>query len=134
MTTIDIPTTLQLQATLPAHWSLADLQKHLGDIPFERIRMFPPPGYATEHDVSEIEAREDRLFELEDGVLVEKPMGWYESIVAMLIGHKIRTYLDVHDLGQVLGADGAVKLMPGIVKIPDLSFVSWTRFPRERLE
>lgn len=125
--------TVHLQASLPANWTLADLQKHLGDIPAERIRLFPPPGYATEDDVLEIEAREDRLCELEDGILVEKPMGWYESLVAFLIGTKIRAYLEAHDLGQVLGADGSLKVLPGIVKIPDVSFIGWSRFPKERL-
>lgn len=122
--------TVHLQAQLPAHWSIADLQAHLGDISAERIRMFPPPGYATEADVLEIE---DRLCELEDGILVEKPMGWYESILAVLVAHKISSYLEDHDLGQVLGAGGSLKILPGVVKIPDLSFVSWARFPKERL-
>ena len=88
------PTSVTLQAQLPANWSIADLQKHLGDIPLQRIRLFPPPGFATEEDVIQIEARENRLYELEDGILVEKPMGWYESLIAMLIGTKIRDFLD----------------------------------------
>ncbi len=133
MATVDLPQTVQLQAQFPGNWSMADLQKHLGDIPAERIRLFPPPGYATEEDVLEIEAREDRLYELENGILVEKPMGWYESLIAMLIGVEIRNYLETHDLGQVLGEGGSVKILPGIVKIPDVSFISWSRFPKERL-
>ncbi len=28
-------------------WRIADLQQRLGDIPAERIRLNPPPGYAT---------------------------------------------------------------------------------------
>ncbi len=133
MATVDSHQTVHLQAQLPANWNIADLQAHLGDIPAERIRLFPPPGYATEEDVLEIEAREDRLCELEDGILVEKPMGWYESILAGLVVHKIGNYLDDHDLGQVLGADGSLKILPGIVKIPDVSFICWNRFPKDRL-
>ncbi len=124
----------QLACRWPSDWSLADLQRHLGGIPAERIRLVPPPGYATEEDVLEIEAREDRLYELEDGVLVEKPMGWYEAIVALLIGTKLNVYLETNELGQVLGADGSVKILPGKVKIPDVSFISWKRFPKERLK
>jgi Uma2 family endonuclease len=112
---------------------MADLQAHLGGIPANRIRLYPPPGYATEADVLEIEDREDRLCELEDGILVEKPMGWYESILAILVAYKISSYLEDHDLGQVLGADGSLKILPRTVKIPDVSFVSWARFPKERL-
>jgi len=55
--------TATLQAQLPGDWSLEDLQLHLGGVPLHRIRMFPPPGYATEADVLDIEAREDRLYE-----------------------------------------------------------------------
>ncbi|MEO8498599.1 MAG: Uma2 family endonuclease, partial [Planctomycetota bacterium] len=133
MATVDSIQTVHLQTQLPVHWNIADLQAHLGDIPAERIRLFPPPGYATEADVLEIEDREDRLCELEDGVLVEKPMGWYESILAVLVANKISSYLEDHDLGQVLGAGGSLKILPGIVKIPDVSFISWARFPKERL-
>jgi Uma2 family endonuclease len=133
MATVDSLQTIHRQTPLPINWSVADLQAYLGDIPAERIRMFPPPGYATEADVLEIEDREDRLYELEDGILVEKPMGWYESLIATLVSRQIGNYLDDHDLGQVLGADGSLKILPGIVKIPDVSFISWARFPKEKL-
>jgi Uma2 family endonuclease len=124
---------LTAQHPWPSDWSLADLQRHLGDIPAERIRLVPPPGYATEEDLIEIAAHEDRLYELEDGVLVEKPMGWYEAILATLISTRIGIYLETHDLGQVLGADGSLKILPRKIKIPDVSFISWERFPKERL-
>jgi Uma2 family endonuclease len=127
------PQTPTLQAQLPGQWSLADLQQYLGGIPLERVRLFPPPGYATEEDVVRIKAREGRLCELEKGILVEKPMGWYESILAMLVGTEIGIYLKSHDLGQTLGADGMLKLLPGVVKIPDVSFISWKRFPQQEL-
>ena len=118
---------------LPGDWSLADLQIHLGGVSLERIRLFPPPGYATEEDVESIEAHEGRLFELEDGILVEKTVGWYESLLAVLIGTELSLYLAQHDLGKVLGADGALRILPGIVKIPDVSFISWNRWPKEKL-
>jgi Uma2 family endonuclease len=121
------------QSLLPTGWSFADLQRHLGNVPAHRIRLDPPPGYATENDVTQIEQSEDRLFELENGVLVEKAMGWYESIVACQIILEIGIYLRSHDLGQVLGADGSFRMLPGVIKIPDVSFVSWSRFPPEKL-
>jgi hypothetical protein len=61
--------------------TLADLLEQLGGIVPERVRFRPPPGTATEKDVLEVEAHEDRLCELVDGVLVEKAMGWRESIL-----------------------------------------------------
>jgi Uma2 family endonuclease len=125
--------TVTLQAPLPVDWTLADLQEHLGGIPAERIRLLPPPGFATEEDVVQAAEREDRLYELEDGIMVEKAMGWYESVVALWIGSKINQYLETHDFGQVLGPDGAVKILRGKIKIPDVSFVRWERFPKKKL-
>jgi Uma2 family endonuclease len=119
-----------IEPRLPGDWSIADLQHHLGGIPIERIRLFPPPGYATEDDVVEIAAREDRLFELEEGILVEKPMGWYESMIAALLSAEIHFFLRSHDLGKVFGADGMVRILPGMVKIPDVSFIRWERWPQ----
>ncbi len=121
------------QAPMSAQWSLADLQEHLGGIPAERIRLFPPPGYATEEDVIQAAEREGRLCELEDGILVEKPMGWYESLLAVLISSELNAFVTRRNLGKVLGADGTVKILPGTVKIPDVSFISWKRWPRTRL-
>lgn len=133
MSTIPRSVTLTPQFPIPSDWRLADLQQRLGNIPAHRIRLNPPPGYATEDDVSRIEACEDILCELDDGVLVEKPMGWYESILAALILKEIGKYLESNNLGQVLGADGALRILPGKVKIPDVSFVGWHRFPEDRM-
>jgi Uma2 family endonuclease len=98
-----------------------------------RIRQHPAPGAATEQDVFEIHAREDRLFELVDGVLVEKESGVPESFLAALIGRRLGDFVDRHDLGFVLGADGMSRLAPGLIRIPDVSFVSWRHFPSRRI-
>jgi len=123
--------------TLPrdwaSDWSLADLQQHLGGIPAERIRLVPAPGCATEQDLLDIADHEDRLYELEDGVLVEKAMGWQDAVLAAWISAEIGAYLKTHDLGQVMGADGPLKILPGKVKLPDVSFIGWSRFPKQRL-
>jgi Uma2 family endonuclease len=90
--------------------------------------MHPHPGTATEKDVVEAEARLNRLCELVDGALVEKPMGYYESrLAAALIGFMEIFFLD-HDVGIVLGADGMVRT-EGQVRLPDVSFLSWDHFP-----
>jgi Uma2 family endonuclease len=117
----------------PAEWRLADIQHLLGNVPLNRIAIHPTLGSATEKDVERYQTIEGKLFELEFGILVEKTMGWYESLIGVLVAHALRTYLDEHDLGQVLGADGLIQLMPGVVKIPDVSFIAWNRFPSERL-
>ncbi|MCE5268992.1 MAG: hypothetical protein LLG00_14035, partial [Planctomycetaceae bacterium] len=68
-------------SVLPLDWTIADVLTHLGGIPPERVRLFPPPGTATEKDVEELDDHADRLCELIDGVLVEKTMGYKESIL-----------------------------------------------------
>ena len=60
-------------------------------------------------------------------------MGWYESLLAALIITEISFYLRERDLGKVLGADGTLKILPRTVKIPDVSFFSWDRWPKEKL-
>jgi Uma2 family endonuclease len=109
--------------------SIGDLLEQLGGISPRRVRLRPPPGKATEKDLLAIRRREKRLYELVDGVLVEKVMGYPESSLAMDIGRLLGAFLDQHDLGDLAGADATMRLMPGLVRIPDLSFVSWDRLP-----
>lgn len=116
-------------ATPPGTETVADLLKRLGDVPPSRVRMVPAPGTATEKDVVRIHDREGRLFELVDGVLVEKGMGFDESRFAMLLVMYLGNFIVQHDLGAFLGPDGMMRLFPGLVRIPDAAFISWDRFP-----
>lgn len=109
--------------------TFADLLDKLGGISPDRVRFRPAPGRATEKDVVRIEASENRLFELVDGVLVEKATGAAESLFALFIGRQIGNFLDDHDLGVTLGADGMLRLRPRLVRIPDVSFISWDQIP-----
>jgi Uma2 family endonuclease len=117
----------------PTTETLADLHRRLGCVPLERIRCQPPPGTATEADVLVRPNGEKRLFELVDGVLVEKPMGYYESVLAAVLIRLLGNFLDQHDMGVVSGSDGTMRLVPGLVRIPDVAFVSWDRFPKRKL-
>ncbi|MHB1036838.1 MAG: Uma2 family endonuclease [Pirellulales bacterium] len=110
-------------------WTAADLVERFGAIPLSRVRLTPPPGSATERDVIEIHDREDRLYELADGTLVEKTVGTYESYLACLLAQLLGAYVRQHNLGITLGADGMMRLAPELVRIPDVSFVSWQRLP-----
>jgi Uma2 family endonuclease len=118
---------------LPQNWTFADLQAHLGNVPANRIRVFPAPGTATEDDALRIAAREDRLCELVDGVLVEKVMATYESALAVILIHLIQSYLDETPIGFALGEGGALRILPRKMRIPDVSFISWDRFPGRKL-
>jgi Uma2 family endonuclease len=114
--------------------TLADLLHRIGDVSPERIRALPPPGTATEKDViAALDGPEKRLCELVDGVLVEKVMGTKEGVLASLIGHFLWDFLEENDLGLVAGADGPVRLQLGLVRIPDVCFVSWERLPEGEL-
>jgi Uma2 family endonuclease len=115
----------------PTFETVADLLESLGDIPPERIRMHPWPGTATEDDVIAIHAREKRLCELVDGTLVEKPMGFDESRLALELGYILVGFLRQHDLGTVAGEAGMMRLLTGLVRIPDVSFVRWEHLPQE---
>jgi Uma2 family endonuclease len=110
--------------------TLADLVKQLGDIPLERIRLKPAPGTATEEDVvAALDLPRKLLCELVDGVLVEKPVGTKEALLAGVIVHLFWDYLEEQDLGIVIPADGPLRLWIGLVRIPDVSFISWDRLP-----
>jgi Uma2 family endonuclease len=113
--------------------TVADLLEQLGGIPPARVRLQPAPGTATEQDVLAVYRREKRCCELVDGVLVEKTMGFYESRLAMLLGHFLEDFMERHDLGVVAGEAGMLRLTAGQVRIPDVSFISWDRLPNREL-
>jgi Uma2 family endonuclease len=117
----------------PTQWTAADVQLRLGGVPLERIHTYPAPGTASEDDVLEAEARGERICELVDGILVEKPMGSYESLLAGKIIQALWNYLENRDLGIVLGEAGMLRIMPGQVRVPDASFISWDRMPGRQL-
>jgi Uma2 family endonuclease len=115
-----------------ADWTAVRLAERFGPIPLYRIRTTPRPGEATEEDVIEIHDREDRLCELVDGILVEKAIGAYESMLAMEIACLLKNFVKPHKLGTILGADGMLKLAPGLIRIPDVAFLSMSKFPKGR--
>jgi Uma2 family endonuclease len=117
----------------PTIETLADLLERLGGVPPERIRLHPAPGTATEADLLVDPLGQKRNCELVDGVLVEKPMGYYESLLAMILIQWLRNFLDESDLGITLGEAGPLRLAPGLVRLPDVSFISWDRFPNREL-
>jgi hypothetical protein len=89
--------------------TVADLLERFGPLPIGRIRTNPPPGAATEQDVIDIEAQESRLYELVDGILVEKTVGIYESYLAARLIHLLAGFVERHRLGIVVGADGMMR-------------------------
>jgi Uma2 family endonuclease len=133
MASVASPPVPAISGVPPSDLTLADVWANLGEIPLERIRMSPPPGMATEKDVTEADDHADRLCELIDGVLVEKTMGYQKSLIAIKISYLIMSFLETHDLGIVLGEAGTLRILPRQVRVPDVCFISWDRFPNRQL-
>ncbi len=110
--------------------NFGELLNRLGNIPAERVRLHPTPGTATEKDVLEALDRENRPCELVEGTLVEKPVGYEESELALLIGTFLNNFVRPRKLGIVTGPDGTIRIFPGLVRIPDVAFASWGCFPQ----
>jgi Uma2 family endonuclease len=114
--------------------TVADLLAELGGIGPDRVIMTPPPGTATEADVIALaRAPRKRLCELIDGTLVDKAVGFRESVVGAYLGCDLFRAAALASAGIVLGAGAAVRLWPGRVRIPDGAYYSWDRLPGRRI-
>lgn len=113
--------------------TMTELLERLGNIPLYRVRLRPLPGTATEGDLLRVAAQEDRLCELVDGMLVEKGMGFRESILAVVLASVLRAFVVPRNLGLVSGPDGTMRLFAGLVRIPDVAFFSWACLPGGRV-
>jgi Uma2 family endonuclease len=119
-------------ASLGQPENVAQLLRRLGNIPACRLRLQPPPGTATERDLVRHNESKSKtaICELVDGTLVEKAMGWVESAIAAQISSAILSFARPRKLGKVLGADGMLRLIPGLVRVPDVSFFAQGRLTR----
>ena len=109
--------------------TMAELADHLGGISADRVRLWPAPGTATPDDAVEVKRTERKLCEVIDGVLVEKIMGWFESRLAIVLAYFIEQFLEQNDLGILTGADGPLFVEQGQMRLPDLAFFAWEKFP-----
>jgi Uma2 family endonuclease len=114
--------------------TFADLLDELGQVPPERILLSPAPGTATEADLLRLGSLANRrLCELVDGTLVEKGIGLRESLLAVYLGSILRSFVRQSNMGLVTGEQGTLRLWAGLVRIPDVAFVSWDRIPGRRV-
>lgn len=106
--------------------TIADLLERLGGISPERVRFQPPLGTAVEEDVERYKFCRGRkhLLELVDGTLVEKAVGQYESQLAAILIIEIGIFLRRNPLGILLGSDGGHRLDFGLVRMPDVAFIT----------
>jgi Uma2 family endonuclease len=61
--------------------------------------------------------------------LVEKTMGYLESLLAGAVVESLRKFVRKRKLGIVLTPDGTLRILPGQIRAPDACFVAWSRFP-----
>lgn len=121
---------MSANAAVAATWS--DFLEDLGQIPAERVLREPQPGRATLENLISVNSAGSQC-ELVDGTLVEKAMGWQESLIAMCLGSLLREFVISAKLGVVTGADGFVRLFPDLVRSPDVAYFSWQRLPDGRI-
>ncbi|MEQ8789048.1 MAG: Uma2 family endonuclease [Pirellulaceae bacterium] len=113
--------------------TLAELIDELGGVSPRRILLRPAPGTATEQDLLARAKQKAGVCELVDVVLVEKAMGFRESLLALALTELLRAFVKQHNLGLIAGAAGLLRLTPGLVRGPDVSFVSWSKIPDGRV-
>ena len=63
------------------------------------------------------------------GVLVEKTVGYRESQLAAFLAGLLNVFVVPKNSGIVTGPDGTMELMADLVRIPDVAFTKWDRFP-----
>lgn len=113
--------------------NVAELLRRLGDIPPERVRLDPTPGTATRRDHARVEKETGRLFELVDGTLVEKPVGFEESSIAARIIALFVVFVEARRLGGVVNApDGTIEVIPGQLREPDVAYYSRENLRRNK--
>jgi Uma2 family endonuclease len=124
---------LQINKPTNVAWTAADLIARFGPIPLSRIYHKPPPGCASEQDLLAISSRQERLYELIDGTLVEKTVGTHEALLAMVLGRLLANFVEEHDLGIVMGPDAMQRVAQDQIRIPDVAFYAWERFPNRKI-
>jgi Uma2 family endonuclease len=115
--------------------TLDDLLESLGGISPRRVLFDPPPGTATVRDVIRlVDGPKKRLVELIDGTLVERPMGFAESRVAMKLGVRLGRHIeDNGEPGVLTGEAGTIRVLEKFVRIPDIAYTSWDRLPNGQI-
>ena len=115
----------------PRHFdNAAEWLRSLGDVPLERVIFDPWPGTATEADLLRHVERDKRLCELIDGTLVEKPVGYWESQIAMNLAFELGPFVKRNDLGGVSGEASTLRMVSSDrIRLPDVCFISKARLP-----
>ena len=120
-----------MNIAVPSTWQ--DRHADLGFIAMERVLCDPKPGEATVQDVTRVRESTGKICELVDATLVEKAMGWQESLLAGILLQWLNNFLDSNPIGVATGADGLTRLFGETVRGPDVAFVAWDRLPEGKI-
>jgi Uma2 family endonuclease len=113
--------------------TLADLLERLGGIGPERVVLRPPPGMASEADLVWLLDHGNWLYELVDGTLVAKVLSCPDSALTAWLVRLLWDFVDADNLGVLVGPDGPLRLRPGLVFLPDVSFIRREKLPGGRI-
>ena len=94
------------------------------------MKLRPMAGTSAVMTEEEFEAwcDEDVKAEYVDGEgIVHSPVSTRHSDAVWFIGYLLKTIVQQHDLGRVLGPEVQVRLRPGLRRVPDLLFVAKAR-------
>ena len=117
--------------TAPPAETAGALARRLGVSP-DRVRLRPAPGTATADDAVRLGERGEGLFELVDGTLVEKAMGWTEEFLSNRLGSLFDQTVRERELrtmvvGSSAGAWAGRKR--DRVRMPDVGVFLLSNFP-----
>jgi Uma2 family endonuclease len=97
----------------------------LGGIDPARVRLNPQPGTATEKDlIRVVDSKFDVDCELVEGTLVEKaPVSVQENYAGTVLLAALQNFVSPRRCGVVLASQAMLRLAPGIVRLPDVTFI-----------
>src|SRR5262245_13594128 len=102
--------------------TVGELLRELGGVGPDRVLLDPAPGTATEGDLLKLNVGGERLYELIEGTIVEKPLGFGEGFLEGDIFRILCRFLDRHGLGELGTASASMRLAEGVIRLPDISF------------
>ena len=105
--------------------TFADVLERVGHVPADRVLVQPVPGTATETDVLDRAIVGEWPTELIDGILVRKACGLRKGVLSARIAFLLGLVVYEQNLGEMAGPRGPIRLRPGLIRAPDLSFIRW---------
>jgi Uma2 family endonuclease len=123
-TTLEAPADAEDGAPAEPVVRLPDALRALGDIPAERVIWLGRE--ATEEDCIRY-CEVHGPAELIDGLLVEKAMGFRESLLTASLIMYLKNFTSPRKLGLVGAPDAIMRVRKNQLRLPDVCFVTWAR-------